>query len=89
MVCLSQSFVMDAKVECIEDGAFEITAGINHYFATHETSKHFFMVFCGLLMDIMVLGSIMRFIIYGTSWRFLMAMGLFYGIRSCIQVRTF
>ena len=44
------------------------------------------MIWCGLMMDIMFMGALTRFIIYGTTWRFVISLIVFYSIRGIIQV---
>lgn len=50
----------------------------------HEKAKFAFMIVCGLLMDVMVLAQFYRFAIHGTTWRFPVALLLFYVLRALI-----
>jgi hypothetical protein len=43
------------------------------------------MIVCGLMMDVMVVVLLIRFCFYGTSWRLVIALGVFYGCRAIIQ----
>ena len=73
---------MTDVVSCFEDKLFDMTTGLNNYFAQNVNSKHAFMITCGLMMDIMILTSFYRFALYGSTWRFVIAMFTFYGVRA-------
>ena len=64
IVSLNQSFLMREAVACMEDRFFDLTAGINHYFAENRGVKNAYLIVCGLFMDIMVLTQFYRFAIY-------------------------
>lgn len=83
---LSQTLLMSEQVDCMRDVLFEHTASLNNYFAQNQPAKHILMVYCGLMMDVMVLTALYRFAFYGTTWRLPMAFVCFYGLRACIQV---
>jgi len=76
---------MSENVGCITDKIFEMTASINNYFATNVTQKHIFMIICGGMMDVMVITTFCRFCFYGTSWRLILALIVFYGFRAIMQ----
>ena len=77
---------MSDRVACLDDKLFDITTNLNNYFAQHKGAKHAFMIICGLMMDIMVVVSFYRFALKGTTWRLLIAMVVFYGVRGVVQV---
>ena len=84
VVTLTQSFLVTEKIPCIEDKVFMWTTIINDYFAANPVAKHVFMIICGFLMDIMVLTQFYRFSMHGTTWRFPMALIMFYFFRFII-----
>lgn len=75
---------MTEKVTCIYDAAFLWTTDLNNYFAEHLYAKHAFMIICGLMMDVMVVVSLYRFAIHGSTWRFPIALLAFYGFRASV-----
>jgi hypothetical protein len=81
---LSQSFLRSEDVDCLEDSLFNWTTSINDYFHTHDLQRNFFMIVCGLMMDIMVVTILVRFCFYGTSWRIIIALGSFYLFRAIV-----
>lgn len=83
---LTQAFLLNEKVACIEDKFFEWTADINQYFHENRGVKNVYLVICGLFMDIMVLTQFYRFALYGKSWRLPIAMLSFYFFRAFVQV---
>ncbi|CDW72690.1 UNKNOWN [Stylonychia lemnae] len=85
VVSLSQSFLLNEKVACMEDRLFDLTEGLNSYFAQNDRMRDAFLIICGLLMDIMVLTQFYRFARYGTSWRLPIAMFAFYIFRALVQ----
>lgn len=81
LAALGGAFLVADPIECIEDRIFDFTAGLNTFFATHQSAKFTFMIICGLMMDIMVLTQFYRFAMFGTTWRFLMSIAAFYIFR--------
>jgi hypothetical protein len=86
VVTLTQSFLVTEHVACIEDKIFTWTTAINQFFINSPPAKHAYMIICGLLMDIMVLGQFYRFAMHGTTWRFPMCLVMFYAFRALMQV---
>lgn len=84
VVTLTQSFLISENIACIEDKVFNMTTKLNNYFQHNQTAKHAFMIICGLLMDIMVLSQFYRFAMHGTTWRFPIALLMFYMLRAVI-----
>lgn len=83
---LGGAFLVADPIACIEDRIFDLTAGLNDYFATHVSAKFTMMIICGLMMDIMVLTQFYRFAMFGSSWRFLICLATFYIFRFICQV---
>jgi hypothetical protein len=86
VVTLNQNFLMTSPVACIEDKLFTWTASVNEFFKETPAAKHAYMIICGLLMDVMVLTQFYRFAIHGTTWRFPLAILMFYIFRGILQV---
>lgn len=87
LAALGGAFLVADPIECIEDRIFDFTASLNTFFATHQSAKFTFMIICGLMMDIMVLTQFYRFAMFGTTWRFLISIAIFYIFRFICQVR--
>jgi hypothetical protein len=86
---LGGAFLVADPIACIEDRIFDFTAGLNTYFATHQSAKFTMMIICGLMMDIMVLTQFYRFAMFGSSWRFLICLASFYIFRFICQVSLY
>jgi len=84
-VAISSALLQVPSVECIEDRILDYFSSANLYFANHPHTKHIFMIISGLMMDTMVLVSFYRFSFHGKSWRFPLAMFIFYMGRVFIQ----
>eukprot|EP00359_Climacostomum_virens_P006256 CAMPEP_0204916358 /NCGR_PEP_ID=MMETSP1397-20131031/14189_1 /ASSEMBLY_ACC=CAM_ASM_000891 /TAXON_ID=49980 /ORGANISM="Climacostomum Climacostomum virens, Strain Stock W-24" /LENGTH=194 /DNA_ID=CAMNT_0052088823 /DNA_START=200 /DNA_END=781 /DNA_ORIENTATION=+ len=72
-------------VECIWDGLFKATAAANDYIRDHDAFRHAFLIISSLLMDILALSFFTRFILYATTWRSIICILMFYGIRGIVQ----
>jgi len=83
---LGGAFLVADPIECIEDRIFDLTSGLNNFFATHQSTKFTFMIICGLMMDVMVLTQFYRFAVFGSSWRFFLTLLSFYVFRGLCQV---
>lgn len=79
------AFLVADDIECIKDKIFDATSGINTYFKEHQAAKFTFMIICGLMMDTMVIAQFYRFAMWGTSFRLLICLLLFYGLRFLCQ----
>lgn len=84
VVSLTQSFLLNEKVACIEDKLFDWTSQVNNYFAENIKMRNFYLILCGLFMDIMVLTQFIRFALYGKTWRLPIATLGFYFFRALI-----
>ena len=83
-VALESSLIMSPELDCIQDKIFDLTSNLNNYFAQHIAAKHTFMIICGLMMDIMIIVSFYRFALKGSTWRFPIALLIFYGVRFMV-----
>jgi hypothetical protein len=78
---LGGAFLVADDIPCIKDRLFDATEGINNYFKEHQAAKFTFMIICGLMMDTMVIAQFYRFAMWGTSFRLLICLAIFYGLR--------
>ena len=83
---LTSSFLPKHNVMCLEDKLAELTKRIYELFSTHKAVKDGFIIANGILMDAMVFVLLLRFAFYGTSWRIVIALLLFYILRLLFQV---
>lgn len=73
------------KVSGIKDVVLMFTKPLNEYFKQHIDLRNMMLILCSTQIDVMTLVSFYRFIRYGTSWRFVLAMMVFYVFRSYVQ----
>lgn len=72
-------------IECIEDKSFTSTEAINQYFLAWPWARNTFLIICGAMMDILIVSMFIYFLLFQESWRWLVAMALFYFTRMGIQ----
>ena len=58
------------------------TARLNKYFLKHIEYRNYMMIFCSGLVDTMTLSSLYHWARYSTTWRIVLALGVFYSFRS-------
>lgn len=71
------------------DKALEATKGLNKRLTADENlwQLHSLMIFCGALMDVMILSLFINWVIRGTSVRLVVVFSCFYGLRAiCMMV---
>ena len=74
----------DAAVEGIVDYTLIWTKPINDYFREDIMRRNVLMIVCSAFMDVLQFAQIYRFVRYGTTWRGIIALLFFYGIRALI-----
>lgn len=72
-------------VTCILDKALDITDPINDFFAKNTVFRNALLITSSILIDFTFISSCGYWLLYSRSWRFLIVMLLFYGIRSLVQ----
>ena len=74
-------------IECYKDTLFNLTSSANDYFGAHPASRHTFMIISGLFMDVSILGTFSYFLFRrkNQTWRYFLAMSMFYGCRIGVQ----
>jgi hypothetical protein len=85
---LPGTVIITGDVECISDALFENTAIINEFFLKNDVAKNALLILCSGMMDICMIVMFYRFLFKQVSWRWLLAMVMFYGTRFFIQ-KTF
>ena len=75
---LTQTFLPAEDIECIEDKLINWSHSLNNYFASHILIRKVLMRIGGLLIDGMVLTMLVRFALYGKSWRIIIAFVMLY-----------
>ena len=83
---LTSSFLPKHNVSCFEDKFAELTNSIYEFFSKHQAVNDGFIIANGILMDALVVVILFRFAFYGTSWRIMIALLLFYILRLLFQV---
>ena len=66
----------------ITDLIFLETKAINDFFLQNIDMRNAMLIFCSVLIDVITLASFYRFAVYGSSWRFIMTIIMFYSLRS-------
>lgn len=94
-VCFANSWYLfyqsgDTTQRGIKDSLLLATDSINKYFLLHLDHRNYMMIFCSFLVDLMTFISFYYWARYSSTWRFLMALGIFYSFRSfTTNVATF
>lgn len=73
------------EVECVWDGVFEATEDVNLFLQTHTGYRSALLIFSSLLIDIIMLMTAFRFLLWPKTWRSLLFLLLFYSIRGTIM----
>jgi len=61
------------------------TVSLNEYFREDVQRRDILLIFCSGTLDLLVLTSFYRFIRYATTWRLILCMIIFYGLRAVVQ----
>ena len=61
------------------------TLPLNEYFREDVTRRNILLICCSCFLDLLMLVSFYRFVRYATTWRFFIALILFYSIRMALQ----
>ena len=73
------------NVECLQDKAFEITAGMNKYLSENTVPRHLLIALSSFCVDFVILFMSFNWVVYGRSWRVVFSLGVFYMFRGCVQ----
>jgi len=78
----------DKKTDCIYDALHNSASSINSYFQTHVHDRDVLLICSSILIDMLLLSFAFRFSIFGTTWRPLIWLIIFYMSRCVVQVIT-
>lgn len=73
------------ETECLWDGVFDATAGINHFLSENDTYRNALLIFSSLLIDTLMVTCAFRFMFFAKTWRSLMFLLSFYSFRGLIM----
>jgi len=87
VACFANSWYLfyqkgDMSQRGIKDSLLIATEPINKFFLDNIQYRNYLMILCSGLLDFMTLSSCYYWARYSTTWRFLLAMGVFYSLRS-------
>lgn len=74
------------NVECMEDRLFNASKPINDYFRENLIYRNGLLIVSSMCIDLSLIYTLTIWVLYGKSYRFLVSLCLFYGLRSLIQV---
>jgi hypothetical protein len=83
--CLYGFGLPDTDVKCLEDWTHEKTANINKYLHSHMNVTHTITFFSSLCIDSIMLSICFFWVFKIKSWRFLICLLFFYGLRGMVQ----
>jgi len=78
------STVNVTAAECLRDRTMEWTDGINIYMREHVQFKNAYMIWCGFLMDFIMVAFLILFYLYWRSTRMIFSVIILYGARAII-----
>ena len=73
------------NIPVVRDRVFEATDGINAWFQADVHRRNNFIIFCSLLMDINCLATFYRWVTFTKTYRFIICLCFFYGVRAVLQ----
>jgi hypothetical protein len=73
------------ETDCIWDGVFQATEGINQFLRVHDLYRNVLLIFSSLLIDILMVSSSLRFMFFAKTWRSLLFILSFYSVRGIIM----
>lgn len=74
------------NVGCMEDLLFENTKTVNDFFAANTQYRDFLLITASLCIDVSLIYILFIWVTHGKSYRFLVALLIFYALRSSVQV---
>lgn len=77
------------NVGCMEDLLFENSKFVNDFFAANTKYRNFMLITASFCIDASLIYILVIWVSYGKSYRFLVALSVFYGLRSSVQVKKF
>lgn len=77
MAVFNSDLLPHKDVQCKVDFMHQMTSGLNKYMIENIETRQAYMIICGLMMDILVIMVFVIFALKGTTWRIVIAIGLF------------
>ncbi len=74
------------NVACMEDLLIENSKFVNDFFAANTQYRNFLLITASFCIDASVVYILVIWVSYGKSYRFLVTVSVFYGLRSSVQV---
>lgn len=78
--------IQDQDITCMWDGLFVITSGINRYLAENDHARNSLMIISSLIVDSLLMVFVIRWVLFGNTWRPVIFLFVFYMSRGIIQV---
>ena len=82
-------FLPHGNVKCFEDSLLNSTKFLNDFFKNNILYRNILLIFASFCIDLSTIYISAHWAIYAKSWRFIVALGLFYSLRSAVQVNYF
>jgi hypothetical protein len=77
MAVFNSDLLPHKDVQCKVDFMHQMTSELNKYMIENIETRQAYMIICGLMMDILVIMVFVIFALRGTTWRIVIAIGLF------------
>ena len=77
MAVFNSDLLPHKDVQCKVDFMHQMTSELNKYMIENIETRQAYMIICGLMMDIRVIMVFVIFALRGTTWRIVIAIGLF------------
>ena len=87
LICNSRfAFILQSEVvECFTDKIMDLTTPINNFLINNEVWRNALTITSSLMIDISFIGIMVYWILFIRSWRLIVSLLLFYGMRGLIQ----
>jgi hypothetical protein len=79
----------NGNINCILDQTFELTSGLNTFFADNMKARHVLIALSSLCVDFVLLYLMIHWALYGKSWRPFLCLIVFYLFRGLTQVSNY
>ena len=77
MAVFNSDLLPHKDIQCKVDFMHQMTSELNKYMIENIETRQAYMIICGLMMDILVIMVFVIFALRGTTWRIVIAIGLF------------
>ena len=83
---ISGVFLPHGEVICLVDNVFELTGNLNNYFSQNVSSRHSLLIISSFCVDLCVFLSGIYWALYSKTYRLLVVLLTFYGIRMGVHI---